>query len=147
MNLDHHEVYFANTPSWQGKVLRRHGDQMQRLKAGYFSAQGRADDTMNLGGIKVSSAEIERVANRVDGISETAAIAVSPDGGGPAALVLVVVPSSSAADKKAKILADTQKAIKQRWKCALTSRIWYGGFWRRSSFIRKRRWPIIYVPA
>ena len=33
--------------------LRRHGDEMERLPNGYYVAHGRADDTMNLGGIKV----------------------------------------------------------------------------------------------
>ena len=33
--------------------LRRHGDEVARLPGGYYRALGRADDTMNLGGIKV----------------------------------------------------------------------------------------------
>lgn len=33
--------------------LRRHGDVLQRTVGGYYIVQGRADDTMNLGGIKV----------------------------------------------------------------------------------------------
>lgn len=33
--------------------LRRHGDIIQRTVGGYYLVQGRADDTMNLGGIKV----------------------------------------------------------------------------------------------
>lgn len=33
--------------------LRRHGDIVKRTVGGYFNVQGRADDTMNLGGIKV----------------------------------------------------------------------------------------------
>ena len=33
--------------------LRRHGDIIKRTVGGYFVVQGRADDTMNLGGIKV----------------------------------------------------------------------------------------------
>lgn len=37
----------------KGAVLRRHGDQVQRMAYGGYCAQGRCDDTMNLGGIKV----------------------------------------------------------------------------------------------
>ena len=73
-------------------MLRRHGDHIQRLPGGYFRAQGRIDDTMNLGGIKVSSIELERVAGVVAGVSELAAIAVAPLGGGPSRLVIYVVP-------------------------------------------------------
>lgn len=35
------------------QVLRRHGDEFERTCDGYYRAHGRADDTMNLGGIKV----------------------------------------------------------------------------------------------
>lgn len=35
------------------QVLRRHGDEFERTAGGYYRAHGRADDTMNLGGIKV----------------------------------------------------------------------------------------------
>jgi acetyl-CoA synthetase len=46
---------------------------------------------MNLGGIKVSAAEIERIVMQVPGISEVAAIAVPPQEGGPDSLVLYLV--------------------------------------------------------
>jgi len=39
---------------------------------------GRADDTMNLGGIKVSSAELERVMGKHPQVNEVAAIAIQP---------------------------------------------------------------------
>jgi acetyl-CoA synthetase len=93
LNRDHHEVYHADTPRGpKGELLRRHGDAFAALPGGYYRAQGRADDTMNLGGIKVSSAEIERVVLGIDGVSDAAAIAVDPPGGGPSLLVLYVVP-------------------------------------------------------
>jgi acetyl-CoA synthetase len=94
LNHDHHAVYYADTPTGpDGGQLRRHGDQMEALGGGYFRSHGRADDTMNLGGIKVSSAEIERVVATVPGVREAAAIAVAPAGGGPAELVIYVVPA------------------------------------------------------
>jgi acetyl-CoA synthetase len=93
LNRDHHEVYFAGTPPGPGgQLLRRHGDQIERLPGGYFRALGRVDDTMNLGGIKVSSAEIERVLDGVPGVLRTAAVAINPPGGGPSELVVFVVP-------------------------------------------------------
>ncbi|KAI3736904.1 hypothetical protein L2E82_26892 [Cichorium intybus] len=92
LNANHYNVYFKGMPSWKGKVLRRHGDVFELTSRGYYRAHGRADDTMNLGGIKVSSVEIERVCNSVDNrILETAAIGVTPAGGGPERLVIVVV--------------------------------------------------------
>ncbi|XLT48718.1 hypothetical protein HN873_041322 [Arachis hypogaea] len=79
-------------PIYKGKVLRRHGDIVKRTVGGYFVVQGRADDTMNLGGIKTSSVEIERVCDRADEcIMETAAISVAPASGGPEQLIIFVV--------------------------------------------------------
>ena len=91
LNRDHHEVYYAGAPTHNGMPLRRHGDQVERLAPHCFRVHGRADDAMNLGGIKVSSAEIERVLNAMEGVAETAAIAVSPPGGGPSLLVVYAV--------------------------------------------------------
>jgi len=92
LNRDHDEVYYRDTPKGpDGEQLRRHGDQMERLPGGYYRIHGRTDDTMNLGGIKVSSAEIERTVNQIDGVRETAAIAVEPPGGGPSMLVIYTV--------------------------------------------------------
>jgi len=91
LNRDHHNVYFKDTPIFTGQKLRRHGDSLQRLENGYFKAMGRVDDAMNLGGIKVSSVQIEAVINRLDFIKESAAIAVSPEDGGPSVLVVYYV--------------------------------------------------------
>lgn len=92
LNKDHHQTYYANTPrDAAGRILRRHGDQIKRLAADCYRALGRADDTMNLGGIKVGSAELERAVKTVEGVLEVAAIAVTPPGGGPSELLLVAV--------------------------------------------------------
>lgn len=91
LNRDHRAVYYAGTPKRDGVPLRRHGDQVERLAPGVYRVHGRADDAMNLGGIKVSSAEIERVLNSMPGVVETAAIASSPPGGGPSWLVIFAV--------------------------------------------------------
>lgn len=92
LNADHYDVYFKGMPIWNGKVLRRHGDVFERTSRGYYRAHGRADDTMNIGGIKVSSVEIERICNTVhSSVLETAAIGMPPPAGGPERLVIVVV--------------------------------------------------------
>ncbi|KAJ4730998.1 Acetyl-coenzyme A synthetase [Rhynchospora pubera] len=92
LNANHYDVYFKDMPIWNGKQLRRHGDEFERNKERYYRAHGRADDTMNLGGIKVSSVELERIFNAVNGdVVETAAIGVPPSGGGPEQLVVAVV--------------------------------------------------------
>jgi acetyl-CoA synthetase len=97
LNRDHEKVYHADCPAGpSGEVLRRHGDQLARLSGGFFRAQGRADDTMNLGGIKVSSLELERVIDYHPAISESAAVAVQPGGEGAEKLVVFAVADESA---------------------------------------------------
>ncbi len=97
LNRDHHEVYFKDVPPGPGgESLRRHGDEIERLPGGAYRAHGRVDDTMNLGGIKVSSAEIERTINPIEDVVETAAIAVAPPGGGASLLVVFTVLESGA---------------------------------------------------
>ncbi|MEJ2189524.1 MAG: AMP-binding protein, partial [Acidobacteriota bacterium] len=92
LNRDHDDIYYADCPQGpDGEVLRRHGDQVARLPGGYFSAQGRADDTMNLGGIKVSSLELERVLESHPAVYEAAAVAVQPEGEGAERLVVFAV--------------------------------------------------------
>ena len=90
LNRDHFETYYANVPE-SDLPLRRHGDRLQRLPGGYFRACGRMDDTMNPGGIKVGSAEIETIINGVDGIDESAVIAVPENGTGPDQLIAFLV--------------------------------------------------------
>jgi acetyl-CoA synthetase len=103
LNYDHHQVYFAETPKFPGKILRRHGDILKRLGRGYFQGQGRVDDTMNLGGIKVSSLDIERVLNKLEGVTETAAVAVYPSSGGPSKLVVFTVVTTEISDIRPKM--------------------------------------------
>jgi acetyl-CoA synthetase len=96
LNADHHEIYYTNMPKTpDGKTLRRHGDQIQRLQSGNYCILGRSDDTMNLGGIKISSAEIERAIKGIAGITETAAIAVNLANHGPSSLVIYAATTAS----------------------------------------------------
>ena len=110
LNRDHDDVYHAGCPTGpRGEVLRRHGDQIGRLHGGFYRAHGRADDTMNLGGIKVSSLELERVMDSHDAVYESAAVAVQPGGEGAEQLVAFIVldKPTSAED----LATDLQKMI------------------------------------
>ena len=66
LNKDHGQAYYSGMPSVPGGAwfLRRHGDEFERLPGGAYRALGRVDDTMNLGGIKVSSGE-ENIWQRI----------------------------------------------------------------------------------
>jgi acetyl-CoA synthetase len=107
LNRDHHDVYYAGTPDI-GVVVRRHGDHIEKLPDGRFRAHGRVDDAMNLGGIKVGSAEIERSVMGTPGLVESAAIAVEQEGGGPSRLVMYVVVEGE------PDISDLQAAMQER---------------------------------
>jgi acetyl-CoA synthetase len=112
LNKDHHEIYYEATPPGpKGELLRRHGDELEELPGGFYRGHGRADDTMNVGGIKVSSAEIERSLASVEGILETAAVAVDPPGGGPSLLVIYAVKSPEASINVEVLKKSMQRAI------------------------------------
>jgi acetyl-CoA synthetase len=93
LNQKHDPIYYEGCPRGpNGEVLRRHGDEMARLPGGFYRAHGRADDTMNLGGIKISSVELEQVLAGHSAVGECAAVAVRPPGNeGADRLVVFVV--------------------------------------------------------
>ena len=112
LNRNHHQVYYDGTPKISGKLLRRHGDFLVRMDNGYYRVMGRTDDSMNLGGIKISSLQIEELVNSHLAVMESAAIAVSPENGGPSLLVLYIVPDGFT--DKELIQYELQKLIKAK---------------------------------
>ena len=114
LNADHHKIYFSGMSEGpNGETLRRHGDQINSVGGGYFRAMGRVDDTMNLGGIKISSAELERACGSVDGVKELAAVAVPQKGGGPSELVLAVVLTGDSKQTAGSLLRTFQLEIRR----------------------------------
>lgn len=115
INRDHTKTYYSDTPTVEGiSQLRRHGDHFQRLSSKFchvYVAGGRADDTMNLGGIKISSAEIERVLNQLDGVTETAAVSSSKSAGPTKLIVFAVVSTEVTTDS---LLGPMNKLIRSQ---------------------------------
>ncbi len=134
LNKDHHKTYYEDVPPVRADmltamgltleeevynlglppVIRRHGDEVEKLENGYFRAHGRADDTMNLGGIKTSSVEIERLLDNVKGVKETAAIASNPKDGGPSQLVIYVVLKEGEKQSREALMKTFQQLIKEK---------------------------------
>jgi len=116
LNRDHHEEYYNDTPVLKdGTPLRRHGDAYQiypQFLEGttFYKSRGRADDSMNLGGIKISAVEIEKIINQHPAVYESAAVAVAPEEGGPEALVVFFVPKDKQADVS-QLRSEWQKMI------------------------------------
>lgn len=113
INQDHDDVYHTGVPQI-GRPLRRHGDQVRRDPGGYLQALGRVDDTMNISGIKVSSADIESVVAGVGSVTEVAAIASAPPGGGPGRLVVFAVLEPDAPTDAGDLRGSMQRAISEQ---------------------------------
>jgi acetyl-CoA synthetase len=111
LNRDNFEVYYAGCPTMNDARLRRHGDLVAVLEGGRYRSLGRADDTMNLGGIKTSSAEIEQALAGTVGIIEAAAVGIPPTRGGPDRLVMFVVTASRSVEE---LRSPLQLAIRER---------------------------------
>lgn len=111
LNADHEKVYYNGMSLQNGVPLRRHGDQIYRYPKQLYSILGRVDDTMNLGGIKVSAAEIERVLTDLTPIHETAAISIKPQDNGLSLLVIYAATSSH--PDKSEMMKVMQKRINQ----------------------------------
>ncbi|MDF9796837.1 acetyl-CoA synthetase [Catalinimonas alkaloidigena] len=106
LNRDHHEEYYKDSPSLKdGTLLRKHGDNYQLYHklledTTFYKSRGRADDSMNLGGIKVSAVEIEKIINTHKAVYESAAVTVAPKGGGPEVLLIFFIPQDENMDKE-----------------------------------------------
>ncbi|KAH7446660.1 hypothetical protein KP509_01G067300 [Ceratopteris richardii] len=109
LNADHNKIYYEGMPLYNGMRLRRHGDMFERTVSGFYKSHGRVDDTMNLGGIKTSAVDIERVCNKANkDVIETAAVAVPPAMGGPDQLfIFVVLAGITGTQLTAEVLKET----------------------------------------
>jgi acetyl-CoA synthetase len=112
LNANHHDIYFSGMPQNQNTILRRHGDAIKELPNGYFSLLGRSDDSMKLGGIKISAAEIERSIAGIPFISEVAAIATQIEGACPSRLIIFAVTQGNV--NKDQTLSLMQKQINSK---------------------------------
>ena len=68
---------------------------------------------MNLGGIKISSAELERAIEDIPEVAEVAAVAVPLAHGGPDRLIVYAVPARDAIDVDT-LQAEMQRLIRSR---------------------------------
>lgn len=119
LNRNHDAEYYEScplNPSKPEQPLRRHGDVIKILHNGYFQVMGRIDDTMNLGGIKVSSAELERCMSFHPDVFEVAAFGI-PGRNEPTRLVAVVVPRTITLANASTITCQTMRAELQKIIC------------------------------
>ena len=117
LNYDNDEEYYDNVPrGLHGEVLRRHGDQIERLGGGYYRHLGRIDDMININGVKTSSEEIRSVLKN-EFVYDSKPIAVDIDRSGQHRLVVYAVPRDprllGSDELRAQLLREFQRAIKE----------------------------------
>ncbi len=96
LNYDHHREYFAGVARGpRGEVLRRHGDQVERLGGGFYRHHGRIDDMVNIYGVKSSAEEIRSVLTN-DLVYDAKPFAVDVGDTGRHSLVIYAVPKDPA---------------------------------------------------
>jgi acetyl-CoA synthetase len=118
LNYDHDEEYFAGVPGGpNGEVLRRHGDQIERLRGGLYRHRGRIDDMINLNGVKTSAEEVRDVI-RHDAVFDAKPFAVDVDGSGQHVLVVYAVPKDphdlESEELRGRLKREYHEAIKER---------------------------------
>ena len=118
LNYDHRQEYFGGVPRGpNGEVLRRHGDQVERLPGGFYRHHGRIDDTININGVKTSSEEIRSVILG-EWVHDAKPVAVDVDGSGQHALVVYAVPRDphllGSEELRSRLRREFQRAIKER---------------------------------
>ncbi len=118
LNYDHAKEYFGGVPSGpRGEVLRRHGDQVERLGGGYYRHHGRIDDMVNIYGVKSSAEEIRSVLAH-ELVADTKPVAVDVGDTGQHSLVIYAVPRDPEALRDAELAErlrkDFQREIKER---------------------------------
>ncbi len=117
LNYDHFDEYYEGVPRGpNGELLRRHGDQIERLGGGYYRHHGRIDDVININGVKTSAEEIRSVIGN-EAVYDTKPVAVDVDGSGQHVLVVYAVPRDPSADSvelRTRLTSEFQRSIKER---------------------------------
>lgn len=113
LNYNHDEKYFERGLKHNGYELREHGDIVIHCPGGFYISNGRADDGMNLNGIKTSSLDLENYIKdaHIAGLKEVAAIAARPPEGGEDWLVIYAVTDGISAEQ---LKSPIREAIKAR---------------------------------
>src|SRR5207249_10102835 len=59
LNYDNEKEYYEGTPSGpHGEILRRHGDQIERLPGGFYRHLGRIDDMIDRKSTRLNSSHV-----------------------------------------------------------------------------------------
>lgn len=84
------KAYFSHFDG--GREVWRHGDFIEFTGNGGIIVHGRSDATLNPGGVRIGTAEIYRVVERIEGIVDSVAVGVDRGAGEEVVLLVKVAP-------------------------------------------------------
>ncbi|MTD59218.1 acetoacetate--CoA ligase [Amycolatopsis pithecellobii] len=107
-----HETYFARFPG-----VWAHGDLVTVHSTGTVEVHGRSDATLNRGGVRIGTAEIYSVVERVQGVHEVLVVGVDDDADHPYWIPMFVVPvagspSGRTPEDDEELVAAVRRAIR-----------------------------------
>ena len=103
-------AYFEHFPG-----IWHHGDFAEKTAHGGFIIHGRSDATLNPGGVRIGTAELYRVLDRMPELADAAAIGALVEGDVRIVLFVVLAPS-------ADLDADLAQAIRRRLRSEASPR-------------------------
>ena len=104
-------TYFEHYPG-----VMRFGDWIRFSEWGSCVITGRSDATLNRGGVRIGTAELYRVVEDLPGITDSLAVHLEDDEGGPGELILLVVTDDGRLDdeRRRSIAAAVKAALSPR---------------------------------
>ncbi len=104
-------TYFEHYPG-----VMRFGDWIRFSEWGSCVITGRSDATLNRGGVRIGTAELYRVVEDLPGITDSLAVHLEDDEGGPGELILLVVTDDGGLDdeRRRSIAAAVKAALSPR---------------------------------
>ncbi len=119
LNFNNEEKYFTRNAEMDGHPLREHGDVIVR-RGNFLQSNGRADDGININGIKTSSTELEgfikdaAMTGKIKGLENVVVVGVRPPEGGDDIIVAFPVMAEGSALKGDALRNALREAIKDR---------------------------------
>ena len=104
-------TYFEQYPG-----VMRFGDWIRFSEWGSCVITGRSDATLNRGGVRIGTAELYRVVEDLPGVTDSLAVHLEDDEGGPGELILLVVTDDGRLDD------ERRRSIASAVKAALSPR-------------------------
>lgn len=118
--VKYQQAYFSYFPSSQ--EVWRHGDFIEFTLAGGIIVHGRSDATLNPGGVRIGTAELYRVVERIDGVVDSVAVGIDRGRGEEILLLIKLIASLDGNGQQIELLEQIREKIRQQTRKELSAR-------------------------